>query len=323
MNIDQALEHANAFAFPDFLLAFGDEAIETECAKNEEAIKILTEVFMTQDNPGFGFDLVLELADRNRELADQLESDRVERMRGLNLSRGLSDDDLVRAIAKLRRCRPETVLKETVQRRQPIATAYAGGNGMCGTVVGIDIETTSRHPDRGRIINIGWELMELKADAEPYGAASLFCGLPAEYEQKGVPLANIHKITWDNVKDEKPLRENPELQAKLLQVLESHPYMAHNAAFEDSWFMLNLKGYAEGRKAGRIIPIDTRDICRNLDRETQFMPFDAKPAALENWARRRGTLAPDQAERHLGLDDADLMLRTVREEIRERNLFKA
>ncbi|QKF07459.1 3'-5' exonuclease [Berryella wangjianweii] len=321
MNIDQALEHANAFAFPDLLLGFGDEAIEAECAKNEEAIKALVEAFFAQENPSFGFDLVLDLADRNRDLADQLDTDRVERMRGINLARGLSDADQIRAISKLQRRRIETIEKETIQRRQPIATAYAGA-GMRGTVVGIDIETTSRHPDRGYIINVGWELMELAADAEPYDAQSVFCGIPEVYREKGVPLTHIHQITWDEVGDQLPLRQNPALQAQILKVLESHPYLAHNASFEDSWFLLNIKGYAEARKAGKIVPVDTRDICRSLDREAQFLPFDAKPAALENWARRRGTLAPDQKERHLGLDDADLMLRTVREEVALRGLFK-
>lgn len=43
--------------------------------------------------------------------------------------------------------------------------------------------------------------------------------------------------------------------------------MAHNAAFEDSWFMLHIDGYAEARKEGKIVPIDTREICRRLDPE--------------------------------------------------------
>ena len=97
--------------------------------------------------------------------------------------------------------------------------------------------------------------------------------------------------------------------------------MAHNAAFEDSWLMLNLDGYAEGRKAGRIIPIDTRDICRRIDPEYRTLPHDSRPATLENWARRRGTLKKDEKERHLGLEDVDLMFRTVEAEFAARNMF--
>ena len=72
------------------------------------------------------------------------------------------------------------------------------------------------------------------------------------------------------------------------------PFMAHNAAFEDSWFMFNIDGYAEARKAGKIIVIDSRDICRRLDPEIRSLPRESSPAALENWARRRHTLAADE-----------------------------
>ena len=85
---------------------------------------------------------------------------------------------------------------------------------------------------------------------------------------------------------------------------------------------LNLNGYAEARKTGKIIPIDTRDLCRSLDPEVKFMSWEAHPASLEAWAQRRGTLAADEAERHLGLDDTDLMFRTVLAELKERNLLK-
>ena len=51
------------------------------------------------------------------------------------------------------------------------------------------------------------------------------------------------------------------------------------------------------------------------------LPRDSRPASLENWARRRGTLAADEAERHLGLDDVDLMLATVLAEFSERNML--
>ena len=118
-----------------------------------------------------------------------------------------------------------------------------------------------------------------------------------------------------------PFRQNFKLQEALLAAMETVPYMAHNAAFEDSWFMLNLNGYAEGRKAGRIVPIDTRDICRRIDPEVRTLPHDARPAALETWARRRKTLKANEKERHLGLDDVDLMIRTVVAEFEERQMF--
>jgi hypothetical protein len=118
-----------------------------------------------------------------------------------------------------------------------------------------------------------------------------------------------------------PLRQNSKMQKAILAALTAFPYMAHNAAFEDSWFMLNVDGYAEARKAGKIVPIDTRDICRRVDPEVRLLPRETHPATLENWARRRGTLSKNEKERHLGLEDVDLMLATVQAEFSERKMF--
>ena len=192
-----------------------------------------------------------------------------------------------------------------------------------GTVLGIDIETTDRYPDRGYIINVGFELMDLGPDTEPYDSDVHFCGIPDVYREKGVPLERIHHITWADVDGKTPFRQNRALQGKILQLMKKYPFMAHNAAFEDSWFMLHLDGYAEARRAGKVIPIDSRDICRQLDPEVKTLPRESSPAALENWARRRGTLQATENEVHQGLDDTDLMLKTVQAEFNARNCFRA
>lgn len=163
--------------------------------------------------------------------------------------------------------------------------------------------------------------MELTSDAIPHDAEAHYCGLPDIYRGEDVPLSNIHHITWNDIDGKKPFRENKELQKQLLKLMKKYPYMAHNAAFEDSWFKIHLDGYAEARRAGKIIVIDSRQICRSLDADVRSLPRESDPAALENWARRRGTLAPDANEQHLGLDDTDLMLRTVQAEFNLKNLF--
>ncbi len=137
-----------------------------------------------------------------------------------------------------------------------------------------------------------------------------------------MPLERIHHISWADVEGKTPFREDKKLQAKLLKLMRKYPYMAHNAAFEDSWFTLHLDGYAEARRAGKIVPVDTRDICRQLDPEVKTLPRESSPASLENWARRRGTLAAAEAEVHQGLDDTELMLRTVQAEFVARHCFK-
>ena len=321
MNVPQALEHANAFFFPELVYGSGFQAMDSERQKNEEAMATLREEFAKNDNPAFGFDIIRDLADRNRDLCDQMGIERLNNTRDSSLARGMSDDDLCGQVAALQRRKKATVIREVHGDRNNLGVAYVT-KPIKGTVLGIDIETTDRYPDRGYIINVGFELMDLTPDAEPYDPEVHFCGIPEMYREKGVPLERIHHITWADLDGQTPFRENKALQAKILKLMKKYPYMAHNAAFEDSWFTLHLDGYAEARKAGKIVPIDTRDICRQLDPEVKTLPRESSPASLENWARRRGTLQASENEVHQGLDDTNLMLKTVQAEFNARNCFK-
>ena len=320
MNLSDAISHASTIFMPEFLFGADESMLMGERAANEEAIHLLVEEYFANPNPGFEFDLVMELADRNRSLCDMMGPESAQADRSRNLANNLGDDDILRGVAALQHRNVAKVAQEVEGMNATKGVLY-GSKPAKGTFVGIDIETTSTSPDRGYIVNVGWEVMELSEDAEPTDANSLFCGLPDQYEETGVPLSEIHKITWQDVGDKLPFREDVELQKRLLKVLKSHPFMAHNAAFEDSWLLLHLDGYAEARKAGKIIPIDTKDICRALDPEVRFLSWEAKPASLEAWAQRRGVLAADEEERHLGLDDTDLMFRTLIAELKERNLL--
>ena len=321
MNLGDAISHASTLFMPEFLFGADESMLLGERSANEEALHLLMEEYFSNPNPSFGFDLIIDLADRNRGLCDMMGSESVQADRSRNLASNLSDDDILRGVAALQHRSYEKVAKEVEGMNATRGVLY-GSKPAKGTFVGIDIETTSTSPDRGYIVNVGWEVMNLTEGAEPSDATSVFCGIPDQYEEMGVPLSEIHKITWSDVDGKTPFREDKELQKLLLKVLKSHPFMAHNAAFEDGWFMLHLEGYAEARKEGKIIPIDTRDICRALDPEVRFMSWEAKPASLEAWAQRRGVLAADEEERHLGLDDTDLMFRTVIAELKERNLLK-
>lgn len=320
MNLQQAIEHANAFVLPAFL---ADEPARTaEREKNEEAIGLLRDAWMTAPvgREPYSFDLVRNLADRNRELCDLIGEHRLRELRGTSLAQRLSDEDIVRSAAALQHRDVSEVRRSAGPGLRDMGVAYiqAPVSGMVG---GVDIETTSRYPDRGYIINIGLEFVRLAPKGRAKQGYATYCGLPEQYASTGVPLANIHHIQWSDVADKRPFRENAELQSALLLALETFPYMAHNAAFEDSWFTLQLNGYAEARKAGRIVVVDTRDICRRIDPEVRTLPHDSRPAALETWAKRRKTLAANEKETHLGLDDVDLMFRTVQAEFAERNMF--
>lgn len=320
MNLSQALEHANAFVFPGFLT--DAEALNAERQKNEEAIQLLMDAWRTSA-PGaepFSFDLVRNLADRNRTTCDSYGIELLRDLPPTSLSRKLGDDDLIRSVAALQHRSFDEVARSAGPDARDLATAYVEAP-VSGTILGIDIETTDRDPSRGYIINVGLEFMELTPKAKPQRPFMGYCGLPDLYREKGVPLSFVHHIGWAQLEGRKPFRQDRKMQEALLAAMEAFPYMAHNAAFEDSWFMLQLDGYAEARKAGRIVPIDTRDICRRVDSEYKMLPHDSRPAALESWARRRGTLKASEKEKHLGLEDVDLMFRTVQAEFAERNMF--
>ena len=246
MNVSQALEYERQPFIPMFI--YGDHgAMESERQKGEEALKVLeTEYFTAEGDPSFDFATVRDLADRNRDLCDQIGEARLRNVTPATLSRGLSDADTCAAIGKMQKRTAASVMREIRGDRDALGVAYAR-KPIQGTVLGIDIETTGRAPERGYIINVGWEIMELTSDAVPHDA--------------------------------------------------------------------------EARRAGKIIVIDSRQICRSLDADVRSLPRESAPAALENWARRRGTLAADANEQHLGLDDTDLMLRTVQAEFNLKNLF--
>ena len=320
MKLAQALDYAHSFYIPELIFGSGPEVMESERRVSEDALKTLVDEWWAAEEPAFGYDLILELADRNRTLCDAIGERHLRNASSALLARGLSDADTCAGIAKMQRRQAASVAREVRGDHAAYAVAYVR-KPIRGTVLGIDIETTGRAPERGYIVNVGWELMELKSDAVPTGGETYYCGLPARYRATGVPLEEVHHITWEDVDGQTPFREDAKLQKRLLGLLKRHPYMAHNAAFEDSWFKLHLPGYAEARRAGKIVPIDTRHICRSLDGEVASLPRESAPASLENWARRRGTLEPGAAERHLGLEDTDLMLRTVQAEFNRKHLF--
>lgn len=320
MELSQAIDLASAFVLPGLV---SDEAsLQAERMKNEDAIKTLMDAWRSAPagKEPFGFDLVLSLVDRNRDVCDRIGAERLRDTSPSALARRLPDADLVHAVAAMQRRPDAEVAAIAGPGLEDLNIAYVDAP-VSGMVMGIDIETTDRDPARGYVVNIGLEFMDLAAKAKPHDAFAGYCGIPHMYAEKGVPLEFIHHITWDDLKDSKPLRANAPMQKALLAAMCAYPFMAHNAAFEDSWFMLNIAEYAEARKAGKICVIDSRDICRRVDPEVRILPRESRPATLENWARRRGTLAADESEVHLGLDDVELMLRTVQAEFAERNMF--
>ncbi|HIZ19123.1 MAG TPA: 3'-5' exonuclease [Candidatus Olsenella stercoravium] len=320
MDLSQAIECASALTFPGFLT--DDAALAAERARNEDALVTLMAAWRdaAPNREPCDYGLIRELADRNRDVCDRYGIEKLRDVSPSCLSRSLGNAELIHAVAVLQHKTDAQVTALAGPDARDLNVAWVDAP-VSGMVVGIDIETTDRDPARGYIINVGLEFMTVGPKAKPHDPFAGYFGLPEMYAEKGVPLADIHKIQWSDLEGRRPFREDSQVQAALLAALTAYPFMAHNAAFEDSWFMLHIDGYAEARKAGRVVPIDTRDICRRVDPETKILPHEQRPASLESWARRRGTLKAGESERHLGLDDVELMLATVQAEFAARNML--
>lgn len=208
--------------------------------------------------------------------------------------------------------------------------AYLPGRSV-DMVMGIDIETTGIDPARVYIIDVGFEYMNMRSprpanapggfryeqhyytEGDAYGQARLRFGVTARNSRHGNPL--IADLTGIDVRaigpnaGLKPFDEYPDAQHALLTRLIRQPYVAHNATFEHSYFMLNIAGYAEHYRNGDITIIDTLPMSKRWDAGSA--PDEAHPYGsntLDAYAKRQGALATDKAERHLGLEDTHIML---------------
>ena len=219
---------------------------------------------------------------------------------------------------------------ETESPKPDWRNVYLPGRDI-DTVMGIDIETSGTDPARVYIIDVGFEYMNMASpkpanapascgyeqpDYEPgdaYGQSRLSFGVPEANARHGNPF--ILDLTGIDVCERgphsglRPFDEWTEAQSGLLQRLVRQPYVAHNAAFEHGFFMLNVAGYAEAYRAGNITIVDTMPMSRQWDsgsRPSAAHPFGDN--TLDAYAKRQGALAPSQSERHLGLEDAHIML---------------
>lgn len=234
--------------------------------------------------------------------------------------------------ARLSAATPDATHDESPKRSW--RDAYLPGRDV-DHVLGIDIETTGIDPARVYIIDVGSEHMNMispkPADAtgtyryeqhhyeqgDAYGQSRLSFGVPELAARRGNPV--IADLTGIDIRTRGPesglqiLDDRPDAQRELLDGLERQPYVAHNAAFEHGFFMLTIDGYAESYRDGRITIIDTMLMSQRWDP-------GSKPGAnhpypnnrLDSYAKRQGILTADQSERHLGLEDAHIMLMAMK-----------
>lgn len=167
----------------------------------------------------------------------------------------------------------------------------------------IDIETSGLDAASVWIQDIGWCHMRLNdPHTELADKRVIRFSMSESLMGTGNPTQSITGITVDSMRGLPRFDMDREAQNELLAVLMEHPYMAHNARFEDANFKAQVKGYAEARRNGDIRIIDSMIFSRRLD------SYDGKESnKLEDYAKRWGAIAMDEGERHLGLEDAEVM----------------
>ena len=72
MNTQQALEYSMQPFIPMFIFGGGYEMVESERLRSEEALKALVDEWHTNPEPSFGYDVIVDLSYRNRELCDHV-----------------------------------------------------------------------------------------------------------------------------------------------------------------------------------------------------------------------------------------------------------
>ena len=274
-----------------------------------------------------GAPAVDDIQDRTAELVNG----RAERRKRAREQRGAGDQ--VPVAAGLEEAAGGTTRASGTAAASPIGSdwrdVYLPGRGL-DTVMGVDIETTGTDPLRDYIIDVGFEYMNMvtprpqdapagMAYVEPsyqagdaYGQARLGFGVTRANAWHG--NETIRNLTGIDVKMRSSSQwhlfdEWPEAQRGLLMRLEQQPFVAHNANFEHRFFLHNVEGYAESYRSGHIVIIDTMPMSRRWDEGAA--PSEAHPYgdnSLEAYAKRQGALSEDSSERHLGLEDAHIML---------------
>lgn len=181
-----------------------------------------------------------------------------------------------------------------------------------GYVLGIDLETSGLSALRDWCLNAGWLWTDLHDSTEKIvGETVRYYGVPETRAKLGNPTENISGITTGELEGLSILEADDDAQKQLLSALTSAPYMAHNAPFEDHWFEQCVNGYSEAKRDGMVKIIDSRKISQRLDYYK-----GKEDNKLQSYARRWGALAPDEMERHLGINDSLIMVQAAGRNLR-------
>ncbi len=214
-----------------------------------------------------------------------------------------------------------------MDQTESIVAEY-GAHPTAGTLVGIDLETTGTSPNQDYIIDAGWELYDM-ATGRASDAQRHTYGLSKQRELRGIgrDITSLTGITTADVAGHVPFQEDADAQETMMAALDGRIMVAHNARFEQSFLIGNCEGYAEAVRDGRIRIIDSMKAAHHSE------DARAQGFRLDDYARRNHALDDDrdmqvpshdgglirldqgERERHLGLEDANIMMRAMRNQL--------
>lgn len=274
-------------------------------------------------------DEIALLSDRVRNESDEvpespLEADERRRNEEYKRWRSRQDDVESGAITMT----DDEMVKE--RRRQQNNARWLPGQDV-DTIINLDFETTG-NADLGYVIDAGWDFMDIsptmkhedmRTDADKahefrqdwykndgaYDIQTRSYGVPVSRAKAGNPFKDVNHIDLSSLKEYRPLDEDPEAQAELLDMATSGaPIVAHNARFEMGQLAANVDGFMEAYRDGDVTFIDTM-------RTSQMWPLpkeleDRKKNdyngsnSLDTYMKLWDVIPEDESELHLGLEDA-------------------
>lgn len=197
-----------------------------------------------------------------------------------------------------------------------------------GVMVGIDLETTGTSSSGDAIIDAGWEQYDMDAGLASDAQRHAY-GLSPERNELGLKpdITDLTRIRTDDLQGLTPFEEDIEAQHTIMDALRGHTVVAHNANFEKNFLLSQCDGFGEALHDGTVQILDSLSVAHHCD------PVRDQGFALDDYARRYGALGDDRTteipaagggmisldqgmvERHLGLEDAHIMMRALRQQV--------
>lgn len=132
---------------------------------------------------------------------------------------------------------------------------------------GVDLETNSASPTKGRIIELGIVEKDMSSGAD-VGSHDVIYGVNEKsFLTNGSGPEHVHKISDDDIRGRTAFADAG-VQDEVLEKLRRNRVMvAHNAGFEKKFLRAQLKGFAEAEARGDIRVVDTMELTKQTVRE--------------------------------------------------------